>query len=379
MKSTRRVSILRGSASGQVMPMVAAGILLFLGMGALAIDVGLVLLARAEAQRTADAAALAGAGVLVGRPLDASAVRAEAMDIALQNPIRGVPTALQPSDVVVIADSQKVRVQVQRSTDRGNGIETLFARVLGVSEVSVRATATAQAWSASGVNCLMPFTLPDRWSESASQPFVWPTETDRYDPADADIYIPWDPANPDAAHTGYGAGDLGLRIRLRTTVDSESFQPGWFFAIRLPGGSGGSSYRNNIEVCADPSVLYQVGTSLTVTTEPGNMTGPTRQGFQALYNLDPGAYWDDTCRCVLGSAYPVSPRIRPVGLFDPRFPPPSGASPFRITNFVAVFVEAPPPGGSEFWVRFVQTTGILPAPAWSPGTPSLIRVLRLVE
>jgi hypothetical protein len=361
------------------MPLVAAGILVFLGMGALAIDVGLVLLARAEAQRTADAAALAGAGILVGRPMDVAGVRAEAMDIALQNPVRGMSTTLLPEDVDVIADSQKVRVQVRRTTERGIGIQTLFARVIGFPEVSVRATATAQAWSALGVNCLMPFTLPDRWSERSSQPFLWPTEADRFDPEDDDVYIPWNSGNPDLMHTGYSAADLGARIRLRTTADSDSFQPGWFFAIRLPGGSGGSSYRDNIATCADPSVLYEVGTSLTVTTEPGNMAGPTRQGFQALYNLDPGAYWDEACRCVRGSAYPVSPRIRPVGLFDPRFPPPSGSQPFRITNFVAVFVEAPPPGGSEFWVRFVQFTGIVPAPVWSPGTPSLIRVLRLVE
>jgi hypothetical protein len=380
MTIKQRFSWIRGSTSGQVLPIVAVGIIVFMGMGALAMDVGLILLARTEAQRTADAAALAGAGMLVGNPNGAAIARAEAMDVALQNPIRGSQTILLPEDVAVIPDSQKVRVHVRRTADRGNPVETLFARVLGIPRVSVSAQATAQAWSATGVNCLMPFALPDRWSESSAQPFVWPEETDRYEgPNDDDLYIPWDPGDPNAMYTGYSAADLGVRMRIRVGNSSENVQPWWFFPFRFPGASGGSSYRDHLARCIDPSSIFEVGSVIDVQREPGEMVGPTRQGFQDLYNLDPGAYWDDACMCVRGSSFGVSPRIRPVGLFDPRYPPPSGSHPFRITNFIAVFVEAPVQGSRDFWVRFVQYTGVLPAPASNTGSPSLLRVLRLVE
>jgi len=369
----------RGDASGQVLPIVAAGVLIFMGLGALAMDVGLVLLARTEAQRTADAAALAGAAVLVRSPGDIPAARAEASAIALVNPVRGTPMVLEPADVEVLADSQKVRVHVRRTADRGNPIETLFARVLGFPRVNVSAVATAQAWSASGVNCIMPFAIADRWSERSAQPFLWPSANDRYQgAADDDLYIPWDPQNPNAVHTGYTASDLGTQLTIRIGTTSEDLQPGWFFPFRFPGASGGSSYRDHLARCIDPYTIFEVGSAIDVGREPGRMVGPTRQGFRDLYNLDPRAYWDEGCRCVLGSAFGVSPRIRPVGLFDPRFPPPSGAHPFRITNFLAVFVEAPTPG-DEFLVRIVQTSGVLPAPAPNPGSPSLLRVLRLVE
>ena len=42
-----------------------------------------------------------------------------------------------------------------------------------------------------------------------------------------------------------------------------------------------------------------------------------REGIARLIASDPGAYWDTSCSCVKGSAYGISPRIRPIPLYDP--------------------------------------------------------------
>jgi hypothetical protein len=370
---------LTGNRKGQVLYIVAGSLVMMLGMSALAIDVGLLFLAKTEAQRVADAAALAGAGTLLANPLTPEAARAAAIDWASRNQVRGTDAEVLPMDVDVIADSQKVRVRVFRTLDRGNAVQTLFARVLGFDQVNVSAVAAAQAYPAGGVTCIMPFAVPDRWSETSGTPYQWPTNLDRYEgSADDDLYIPWGEATLGAPSTGYSPQDRGTRILIKTQDPQGAFQPGWFYPIRLPGDAGGDIYRIRIGECGDPTEVFSLE-DLVVGAEPGNMVGPTRRGFQALYDQDPGAYWDDTCQCVLGSAFAVSPRIRPMGLFDPRFPPPSGAHSFRIRNFIGVFVEAPVAGSNEFWVRFVEYVGVSPADVWSPNDGPLARVLRLVE
>lgn len=378
----RRWLSLIGNRDGQVLYMVAGSMVVILGMSALAIDLGLLYHARTEAQRVADAAALAGAGIYRQTRSEAEA-RTAAIDWAARNQIRGIDAEVLPVDVDVIPDSQKVRVRVLRTVDRGNPIQTLFARAIGFDQVSVSASAAAQAWPAGGVNCLLPFGIPDRWSEAPGPPWTWPTANDRYEgAADNDVYVPWDPDNPGAPYTGYGINDRGTRILIKTSDPQGAFQPGWFYPIRLPGTSGGNVYRQTIATCPDPTVVYNMLEDLVVAAEPGNMVGPTRQGFADLIALDPSAEWSDSCPgqpggCVINSAFDVSPRIRPVGLFDPRFPPPSGAHPFRLRNFVGMFVEEAQ--GNDFYVRFVEYTGVFPADSWAADAGPLAYVLRLVE
>jgi hypothetical protein len=60
---------------------------------------------------------------------------------------------------------------------------------------------------------------------------------------------------------------------------------------------------------------------------------------------DPNAYWDTTCSCVKGSAFPVSPRIRIVPLYDPAVyagGQQSGKSgpQLQVVNFVEFFIES---------------------------------------
>jgi len=136
---------------------------LMVGVAALAIDVGMVYNARAELQRTADAAALAAAAELgdysEGDPLVNA--RSKAAELALLNPVTGSGVAIDESDVVfgrayvgtgtgkyVFEESayypNAVRVQVRRTSGSPSGpVETCMARLFGVDSVDVSAQATA--------------------------------------------------------------------------------------------------------------------------------------------------------------------------------------------------------------------------------------------
>ena len=371
---------------GAALVLVAGGMLALTSVVALSIDVGLLTTARLEAQRAADAAALAGAGAFVGSPGNGELARALATEYATQNRVRRQPVSVAAGDVIVDADARTVTVYVYRNRQRGNAIPTFFARVFGVNEVNVAAMATAEAAPAGGINCLLPVAVPDRWHE-AGGPGNDPND---YNPERGDYYIPWaqpgtDPPVFNDAFTGYAESDLGTRIPLKSNQANGSMNPSWYFPWRPPGQSGASDYRTNIISCVDPSIFYYVG--IRVDTEPGNMAGPTMQGFRALIDQDPTASWNSTLNCVVSDGYQASgdvskcrssPRIRPVPLFNPTEAPDPGMKPFEFTNFAGIFVEEIQ--GKTVYGRWLGYTGVRPAGPDKPVTAGpLFKVLRLVD
>lgn len=142
---------------------------------ALAIDIGMLVTARTESQRAADASALAGASALLVDPDDSLGAVARATDFAARNTVRGVP-ALVPSvmggwaqdDVIVMLDESKVRVYVQNTQAYNNPISTFFSRIFGVGRVNVRTMATAWAAPTNSIegggpieDCLLPMGFID--------------------------------------------------------------------------------------------------------------------------------------------------------------------------------------------------------------------------
>ena len=183
--------------SGVSLVLVALSLSVLLGMAALAVDTGMLLTARTESQRVVDAAALAGAGSLILAPGDADLARQTAIDYAAQNDVRGIVADVQPGDVDVELVNDRVRVRMFRTAERGNPIETFFARILGVHETGVATVAAAEAFPGGAVYCPLPITLPDRWINYGS---------DEWDPeGEDDYYIP--PAEAGSvAYTARGTG-----------------------------------------------------------------------------------------------------------------------------------------------------------------------------
>lgn len=417
----------RGSAA-----LVAVSMFVLLGIGALAVDLGMLMKVRAEAQRAADAAALAGASAFMQETGIAAVpqAHARALDYAGRNTLEDAPVnvsnpvingllALAPEVTVqVIPDSVKVRVWVHRS-----GIGIWFARVLGFSRMQIGASAAAVASPAGQSKCVKPFAIPDLWSETSTGPTstqdtnadkVWSTgERWEYQPP-ADTYAPWDGTNNAVNGTGYGSShrdltpdgsgavytaDKGRVITLKAQRPTESITSSFFYPWRMPMvdpetgeeslASGANDYRALLEDI-NCEITGDVDLSQTYSVENGNMVGPTRFGVDSLISADPGARWDPTTETVVGidpkyGHWTNSPRVVSLALFDPaQIANIQGGGGLNITfnNIALFFIEgfdetAPGPASQRpvkgRFLYFAAGSGT------GPVTGPLFRVLQLVE
>jgi len=367
----------RGASIVLVSLMMAA----IMGMAALAIDVGMLYNARAEAQRAADSAALAGAGSLLVGP-DEDRARSIAIEFGAQNDVQGLPVELLDEDVEVDLGAMTIRVTVRRSAGRGNAMTTWFARVFGVDEVDVAARASAAVGSTNTATCLKPWIVPDAWDDKDLD--------DRFDPA-IDYYAPGVtsygssyrdgvPANNgiDPPGTSYIA-DFGRPILLKSGDPKKSPQSGWYYPWDIPQASGGPAvggdrYRWNIGHC-NPTVVT-LGEQYMI--ENGNMIGPTRQGMEELISQDPDAYWDlsgDSIAMSVAEPWEGSPRIVHMPQYDPREEIAPGKKPVTIINVTAFFIEEMQ--GNDVFGRFLYASGV-PGGAEVTGGSEL-KYVHLVE
>jgi hypothetical protein len=162
MKMKRTIDRLTGNEDGATL--VFVGLLmvsLFLFM-ALAVDVGMMFSARAEAQRAADSAALAGASAFldVPAPQREETAKTRGEDYATRNLMMRQPIAPEEVSISLVASANgatRVRAEVVREE-----VPMRFARLLNIPFVRIGAAAEAEALNASNANCLKPFALPDQ-------------------------------------------------------------------------------------------------------------------------------------------------------------------------------------------------------------------------
>ncbi|MFO7586707.1 MAG: pilus assembly protein TadG-related protein [Gemmatimonadota bacterium] len=291
----------RADERGVALVIAAGSMLALTSVAALAVDVGMLYTARTEAQRAADGAALAGAGALIVSPDNAGLATLYAMEYGGRNSIGGQPANILEDDVSVDLAQRRVTVAALRTAERGNPMRTFFARVFGVNTVNVSASGTAEASPAAGINCPLPVTLPDRWYEAGGPG----NDPDDFNPERGDFYVPWlqpgtDPPVINDGFTGYAEHDIGTQFTIKSNTANGGMNPSWYYPWRPPVQQGADDYRENVRGCVDPSITYWVGQE--VDTEPGNMSGPTMQGFDDLIDLDPGAVWNDLLDCVVARA-----------------------------------------------------------------------------
>ena len=235
---------------GSATVIVALTMAALIGLLALGIDLGALFNARSEAQRAADAAALAGASAFLEyQHENARRVAVErATEFATSNDIRSTPIAPEDVAVSVNVDSSTVRVSVRR-----DGVPTWFARLFGVDAVNVSAEATAWAGAAGAAQCLKPFAIPDMWEETSDDlngNRIWDEgERWRYDPASGDRYAAYSGPGGGSSETGYGShwrdgytdafgrtytADYGRRITVKTTDPRQTIMPSFFLPWVLP-------------------------------------------------------------------------------------------------------------------------------------------------
>jgi hypothetical protein len=288
--------------------------------------------------------------------------RAEGVLFANQNKVLSTPVAINNGDVTVDLNLKRCRVCVPRTAARGNPVPTYFARIWRNS-VDVSACATAEIAIGNTASCLKPWALPDAFNDANGNGVY---DTGEYYEKGVTSY------GTNYRNNGF---DVGVSLIVKQGSPGSAIAPGQFFPIDLPiqgsPDTGGDRYRDNITSCNSGSV--SIGD--TLSTENGNMVGPTKQGVRDLIAQDPGAQWDSANNQIMGSSYGAtgSPRIIRVPFFDPRFPPNSGKQTFVVTNIASLFLEDIDGNGAVH-------ARILPATGGDQGTnPGGLNYVRLVE
>lgn len=318
---------------GFVSVFTALALVVLMGFGALAVDMGYLYYKRGHLQTAADMGALAGANAMISFGENVAAIKEVAVDFARRNLGEGdSPESAVTEADVTFPEPNQIEVTVHRTLDHGNAVQMFLASILDIFERDVNATARAQIVSGNS-RCLLPFTIPAK--------FEW---DDACDPKTAlndqlDLKSECEVASVHNVQL-YGPEDLGAQIVLKYSSIDSAMAPGLYNPVAAPGGVGGNWYRENIRACQPESQTVSVGDDLLM--EPGNMQGPTRQGIQDMLAEDPGAYWDQATMSIRGSRHedPMnSPRVRPLAIFDPLQPPTSGRTTTVVLQLGAFFVE----------------------------------------
>ena len=434
---------------------VAVALAALLGMVALAVDVGMLMKVRSDAQRAADAAALAGAQDFLNpmTPTLKNTALYHALEYASRNYVGW--SYVDTSGVIVIdsgaryvgntpeayvqvmPDTQKVRVFIRRSTTA-----TWFGHMLGIDFVPITVKAAAQAVDAGTGKCVKPFAIPDMWADPNDDinrynrlqdlnpqqgkkgPETWTFGAE-------DSYSRYkDPNQSDSTRwTGWGSpyrngmvddftdttywNDYGRPMVIKMSNPQASPSPGFFYPWTMPYDSsnaaayngqapnnGAQWYKWNIANCNPVPVAVNQPEKLDTAylDKPGNMIGPTKQGFDSLMAKDPNACWlpqrdpdtshpgnawSGTVGKLVGgtctdtyTGWENSPRVMMVPLFDPSQIQ-SGRTSLTFNNLALVFLEGQDNAHSSVNARFLfyaKSTGPL-----APTTGSLIKKLQLVE
>lgn len=271
----------RTSERGSTVAIMAASMVFMVAMAAIAIDVVVLYVVRSEAQRAADAAALAGAHQFVTSGFTSGLVgqgqvcngsgsgmaQTAAIAVAAQNNVGGQPGVVNPADIqcdfskqvtmgngLLVTVNPTITVKVTRQN-----LPTFFSKIWGNQITNtVSATSTAEAYNESGSpaptisSCLKPFLLLNQNPD--------PTLPGQFVDVNNNGII---------MHPGvYPSGFIGESLLMKPAGDARNPNPGEFDQVLFtnqpnlcPSGCTGteSLFQRNIECCNTDS--FQCGTS----------------------------------------------------------------------------------------------------------------------
>lgn len=293
---------------------IAVGMVFILGMAGLGVDLASLYVARSQAQRAADAAALAGAqywatngcasginGNISSGCQTMAIERAEA--VGDKNLIAGVSPSIQDTDITfpsLSTSDPQIHVVAARNTAHGNPMPTFFVKIFGIDTANVSASATAEAYNATGQaapigsKCVKPWLLPDcdpNTLQSTPNPYCQDSKGN----TDAGSYF---------TSTGVDQSIIGQTITLKPGSPSSASGPSEFYPVYVQpasnsvsscpscasnqvssGSNSGDLYRQNIECCMTQPLVCG---SMTIESINGNMVGPTSQGVECLIHEGTG-------------------------------------------------------------------------------------------
>jgi hypothetical protein len=326
---------------------VAAFVTAALALSAVAIDLGMLYSVRAELQRAADAAALAGAKqfertfdstLMVGPAHDTAVVYAFANQVQRQA-VSGADTIR----IISTAADRSVSVSLQRT-----GIRNWFAAAVGYQTTDIRVFAKARLAPGGKVQCVKPIAVPDLWSEPApaqggdslgssgvyGHNHIWDlpppppsggngNQTPTYNPVpNAHFMEEWRwtgaagqsyVAPGSASSTGWGStvrngvagyyadqpasnNDIGRRMVLMIMdANGVDIQPSSFFQAWLfPGQAGKNDLANDIRGSTCGFDGTKIGSTQGLYDQSNGLgTGQIGRAWDDLYSQDPNAVWNN--------------------------------------------------------------------------------------
>lgn len=298
----------RRNERGVTMLLVVAGMFAILGMAALAVDIVIMYTAHGEAQKAADAAALAGArmfvasGISSGSGLEANicgggtdAANALAGAAAQANNIMG---SVAPVTNVTcnLSDLHNPRISVTVSrTD----LPTFFGRIFGRRAASVSATATAEAYNNSynsssvatppqiNVGSLKPWLVPNCDPTATLDQFTGcPAGSRDYYFDSTNSYALNNPAayigRPRTFNPYQNPNKIGTYYVIDLPQIAGQMMCPSFSVAGCPASVGSGGYLDNI-ACANQNTL-QCGSTVQVSSLNNNLATPTTtvNGTQCL-------------------------------------------------------------------------------------------------
>jgi len=393
---------------GATITIVAVSLVAMLSMMALAIDIGYLFKGRNDAQRAADAAALAGASAFRDFPdPNQTSTQTEAHDRAMEyasrNSVLGTPidTSSEVTVTLFPAD-RKVRVIIQRAS-----VGLWFAKIFGLNSTSLAAKAAAHVSTATTTtDCVKPVAIRDLWNEvntttqdvNADRIWNWDQATQEqwvFDAGSGDSYDPGTTGYGSGWRNGFGTGtanrkdgDYGRRALIMDVDPSNatptSYYQSWGF-LNDSTNEGADTLAWRTLNC-DPR-----GVSLNqeVRALNGGKIGQTTKAWDDLANEDPGLYWDDNTNAPAGTTnapggdWTKSSRVMTIMLFSPAEVGTNNSNNFHAANLARFFLEkraCGPKGGvgtckAPVTARFL---GFVPGTGEGPQG-SLVMKLQLIE
>lgn len=356
---------------GQVLPLVAGLLVVFLGMTALAVDIGGFVAHRRSLQNAADAMALAAAQDLAD-PVTSS-VRRAVIDRARE---WGMKNGVDPDEIdeirVIPKSGQNPNPKVEVRIREGHNF--VFARAIGITSHDVTATAGAIKTTPGGSAGVVPWALLASEARGAV-----PGEI---------VTLKYDANNPSTGNFG--------PIRIDGSGSGNCGQSDKYCA--------GVKYGSDSTICSQPAV--NAGTcqenapecnGASCPTQPGNVVGATREAVDwRLSNTDPDCdrfdevFSDPDGDGVYAIAQQCNPYIPGSKASDRVIIVPlissfgNGSQPVTITGFVLAFLEGYDANkcrgnACEIQARFVQAELTVGALAGVYDEDAFLKFVRLVE
>jgi hypothetical protein len=300
-----------------------------LGAVALCTDVGVMYANWAELQKAADAAVLAGANR--GLPYDAALATETAQQYAEMNGI----SKDEILSTTVASDNMALSMTLQRQ------VSYVFGRVLGLTSAPVTVSATAGLQPAQGACDFMPVGVPCNATATVSSVSQCGT-----------------------GYTTFENGGSQATLKPFPTGTTSMQGPGNWEPLAL-GGPGGATYENNIIFGYQGPAIVPGSASATVSTQTGEVAGPTFNGFQQ--RLQNGGETSYTSTPPPDSSLDATnPQVVIVPLVN--FGSPNGNSSVQIVGFQTMWISDVSGGTGTITGYFINPVPGCSSPATSGQT-----------